>query len=108
MNWSVCPRIVWSNTWPGVRRIGENRTLGVELEPNRFDLSAHRRGLDTMQSLGYIGGSARNGGMIENYVKATGLRSASRVVSESGRKESASAAASAADTSGKGAPQQRR
>jgi len=58
----------------GVRRIGENRTLGVELEPNRFDLSAHRRGLDTMQSLGDIGGSARSGGVIENYVKATGLQ----------------------------------
>src|SRR3984885_2179882 len=56
------------------RRIGENRTFGVKLEPNRFDLSAHRRGLDTMQSLGYIGGSARSGGMIENHVKATGLQ----------------------------------
>src|SRR5438132_11468701 len=55
----------------GVRRIGENRTLGVKLEPNRFDLSAHRRRLDTMQSLSYIGGSARSGGTIESQVKAT-------------------------------------
>src|ERR1700683_4601428 len=68
-----------------VRRIGENRTLGVELEPNRFDLSAHGRGLDTMQSLGYIGGSARSGGMIENYVKATGFqRFVYRLVKRSG------------------------
>src|ERR1700733_11280804 len=58
----------------GVRRIGENRTLGVELEPRGFDLSAHGRGLDAMQSLGYIGGGAGSRGMIENYVKATGLQ----------------------------------
>ena len=32
----------------GVRRIGENRTLGVELESRGFDLSAHGRGLDAM------------------------------------------------------------
>jgi len=32
----------------GVRRIGENRTLGVELEARGFDLSAHGRGLDAM------------------------------------------------------------
>src|SRR3984893_11911792 len=69
----------------GVRRIGENRTLGVELEPRGFDLSAHGRGLDTMQSLGYIAGSARSGGMIENYVKATGLqRFVYRLVKRSG------------------------
>src|ERR1700736_237846 len=55
----------------GVRRIGENRTLGVELEPRGFDLSAHGRGLDAMQGLGYICGSTLSGGMIENYVKAT-------------------------------------
>jgi len=30
----------------GVLGIGENRTLGVELEPRGFDLSTHRRGLD--------------------------------------------------------------
>jgi hypothetical protein len=59
---------------PGVRRIGENRTLRVELEPGGFDLSAHGRGLDAMQSLGYIGGSASGGGMIENDIKATGLQ----------------------------------
>src|SRR6476646_7607207 len=58
----------------GVRGIGENRTLGLELEARGFDLSAHGRGLDAMQGLGYIGGSARSGGMIENYVKATGLQ----------------------------------
>src|ERR1700733_3413546 len=58
----------------GVRRIGENRALGVELEARGFDLSAHGRRLDAMQGLGYIGGSARSGGMIENYVKATGLQ----------------------------------
>jgi hypothetical protein len=32
----------------GVRRIGENRTLGIELEARGFDLSAHGRGLDAM------------------------------------------------------------
>src|ERR1700723_2810818 len=58
----------------GVPRIGENRTLGVELEARGFDLSAHGRGLDAMQGLGYICGSTRCGGMIENYVKATGLQ----------------------------------
>src|SRR3984885_10368576 len=58
----------------GVRRIGENRTLGVELEARGFDLSAHGRGLDAMQGLGYICGSARSGGMIENYIYATGLQ----------------------------------
>src|SRR5271165_6457282 len=46
-----------------VRRIGENRTLGVELEPRGFDLSAHGRGLDAMQGLGYICGSTQSGGM---------------------------------------------
>ena len=76
MNWSVCPRIVWSNTLAvrGVRRIGENRTLGVELEPRGFDLSAHGRGLDAMQRLGYICGGTLSGGMIENYIYATGLQ----------------------------------
>src|ERR1700683_800659 len=58
----------------GVRRIGENRALGVELEPRGFDFSAHGRRLDAMQGLGYIGGSARSGGMIENYIYATGLQ----------------------------------
>src|SRR5271165_1588944 len=57
-----------------VRRIGENRTLGVELEPRGFDLAAHGRGLDTMQGLGYVGRSAWSGGMIENYVRAAGLQ----------------------------------
>src|SRR5271163_4554624 len=58
----------------GVRRIGENRTLGVELEARGFDLSAHGRGLDAMQGLGYICGSTQSGGMIENYVYATRLQ----------------------------------
>src|ERR1700733_8985605 len=58
----------------GVRRIGENRTLGVELESRGFDLSAHGRGLDAMQGLGYIRGSTQSGGMIENYIYATGLQ----------------------------------
>src|SRR5882724_1384653 len=58
----------------GVRRIGENRTLGVELEARGFDLSAHGRGLDAMQGLGYICGRAQSGGMIENYIYATGLQ----------------------------------
>src|SRR5580658_1716127 len=58
----------------GVRRIGENRTLGVELEARGFDLSAHGRGLDAMQGLGYICGSTQSGGMIENYVCATRLQ----------------------------------
>src|SRR5579863_9259448 len=58
----------------GVLGIGENRTLGVELEPRGFDLSTHRRGLDTMQSLSYVGGSARSGGMIEHYINTTGLQ----------------------------------
>jgi hypothetical protein len=44
----------------GVRRIGENRTLGVELEARGFDLSAHGRGLDAMQGLGYICGSTQS------------------------------------------------
>src|SRR6202451_2518093 len=58
----------------GVRRIGENRTLGVELEARGFDLSAHGRGLDAMQGLGYICGSTQSGGMIENYIYTTGLQ----------------------------------
>src|ERR1700677_410536 len=58
----------------GVRRIGENRTLGVELEARGFGLSAHGRGLDAMQGLGYICGSAQSGGMIENYIYATGVQ----------------------------------
>src|SRR3979490_2619546 len=58
----------------GVRRIGENRTLGVELEARGFDLSAHGRGLDAMQGLGYICGRAQSGGMIENYIYAAGLQ----------------------------------
>src|ERR1700734_4044786 len=58
----------------GVRRIGENRTLGIELEPRGFDLSAHGRGLDAMQSLSYIWRSTHSGRMIENYIKATGLQ----------------------------------
>src|ERR1700691_4580182 len=58
----------------GVRRIGENRALGVELETRGFDLSAHGRGLDAMQGLGYIGGSTPSGGMIENCIYATGLQ----------------------------------
>src|SRR5438874_7898985 len=58
----------------GVRRIGENRTLGVELEARGFGLSAHGRGLDAMQGLGYICGRAESGGMIENYIYAAGLQ----------------------------------
>src|SRR4029077_4995612 len=57
-----------------VRRIGENRALGVELEARGFELSAHGRGLDAMQGLGYICGSTPSGGMIENYVYATRLQ----------------------------------
>src|ERR1700691_4574559 len=60
-------RLVEHFSRAGVRRIGENRTLRVELEARGFDLSAHGRGLDTMQGLGYICGSSRSGGMIENY-----------------------------------------
>src|SRR5579862_8631183 len=56
-----------------VCRISENRTLGIELESRGFDLSAHGRGLDAMQGLGYICGSTRSGGMIENDIHATGL-----------------------------------
>src|SRR5580692_11577649 len=58
----------------GVCRIGENRTLGVELEPRGFDLSAHGRGLDAMQGLGYICRSTQSCGVIENYIYATGLQ----------------------------------
>src|ERR1700722_11996648 len=58
----------------GVCRIGENRTLRVELEPGRFNLPAHRGGLDAMQSLGYFDGRAGCGGMIENYIYATGFQ----------------------------------
>src|ERR1700722_571781 len=58
----------------GVRRIDENRTLGVELEPRGLDLSAHGRRLNAMQSLGYICGSTQSGGMVENYVYATRLQ----------------------------------
>src|ERR1700683_4362415 len=67
-------RLVEHFSRAGVRRIGENRTLRVELEARGFDLSAHGRGLDTMQGLGYICGSTQSGGMIENYVYATGLQ----------------------------------
>ena len=76
MNWSVCPRIElvehFGRAW--VRRIGENRTVRVELESRGFDLSAHSRGLDAMQGLGYIGGGTGSRGMIENYIDATGLQ----------------------------------
>src|ERR1700723_856427 len=58
----------------GVPRIGENRTLGVELEARGFDLSAHGRGLDAMQGLGYVCGSTEGGGRMENYIYATGLQ----------------------------------
>src|SRR6185312_71839 len=58
----------------GVRRIGEVRTLGVELEARGFDLPAHGRGFDAMQGLGYICGSTQSGGMIEDYICATGLQ----------------------------------
>src|SRR5580658_1053103 len=69
----------------GVRRIGEHRTLGVELEARGFDLSAHGRGFDAMQGLGYICGSAQSGGMIENYIYATGLeRTVDGLVKRSG------------------------
>ena len=60
----------------GVRWIGENRTLGVELESRGFDLSAHGRGLDAMQGLGYICWSTRSGGVIDNYIYPTGLERA--------------------------------
>ena len=57
----------------GVRRIGENRALGVEFESRSFNLPAHGGRLDAMQGLGYIRGSTWSSGMIKNHVKATGL-----------------------------------
>ena len=58
----------------GVRRIGEKRTLRVKLETSRFDLSAHGRRLNAVLCFGYICGSARSGGMIENDIHTTGLQ----------------------------------
>src|SRR5215469_8832792 len=58
----------------GVRRVGQDRTLGVEPESRSFNLSAHGRGLDAMQGLGYVCRSTRSGGMIENHIYATGLQ----------------------------------
>jgi len=76
MNWSVCPRIVWSNTLAvrgsaGLARIELSES---NLNPAASTSRAHGRGLDAMQGLGYICGSTQSGGMIENYIYATGLQ----------------------------------
>src|SRR5581483_5949483 len=61
-------RLVEHTGRPGIRRIGENRALGVELESRGLDLLAHSRGIDAMQGLGYICRSALRGGMIQNDI----------------------------------------
>src|SRR5579862_9200170 len=58
----------------GVSRVSQNRTLGVELESRSFNLTAHGRGLDAMQGLGYVCRSTQSGRMIENHIHATGLQ----------------------------------